>query len=82
MAIPCPACANVPDGQAGLVIVGAPLFDDSTGGSNWCLKLCRTCGTLFEWRHEYTFLAGGSEDTTTIDRLGDRRRTSPCCRRA
>lgn len=47
------------------------MFDDSTGGSNWCLKVCRACGALFEWRHEYTFLVGGSEDTTTLDWLDD-----------
>jgi len=37
-------------------------------------KACRGSGGEFAWRREYTFLVGGSEDITTLDRLDDRER--------
>jgi len=56
--------------DAALEILGAPIFDDSTGGSNWCLKRCNSCGALYDWRHEYTYLVNGaSEDDTYVTRL-------------
>lgn len=63
---------STPVPASGLEIVGAPLFDDTTSGSNFCVKRCSACGALFEWEHEYEFLAGGSEDTTTLTRLDER----------
>ena len=74
MILPCDMCADFRSGSGALRILGAPLFDDSTGGSNWCLKLCPGCGAMFEWEHEYTYLVGGSEDATYIKRLDDRTR--------
>lgn len=62
----CPCTGS----SRGLAILGAPIFDDSTGGSNWCLKRCPACGALYEWRHEYTYLVNGaSEDDTYVTRL-------------
>jgi Pentapeptide repeats (8 copies) len=62
---PCSSCDAA-------VVVAAPLFDDSTGGSNWCLQVCGVCRTLIEWRHEYTYLVNGaSEDDTYVTRLDD-----------
>lgn len=61
---------SCPDAYASLEILGAPVFDDSTGGSNWCLKRCRLCGRLFDWEHEYTYLVNGaSEDDTYVTPL-------------
>lgn len=62
---PCLSCAST-------LIVAAPFFDDSTGGSNACLQICPACRTLFDWRHEYTYLVNGaSEDDTYVTRLDD-----------
>ncbi|MBL8623526.1 MAG: hypothetical protein JNK64_19620 [Myxococcales bacterium] len=54
-----------------LEILGAPHFGDSVGSRDWCIKRCGVCATHYHWKGDYEYLAGGSEDTITITRLGD-----------
>jgi hypothetical protein len=60
---------TVPPSAARLVVVGAPFYNMSTGGSNWCLLQCPSCGTYYDWDFEYEYLVNGSEDDTNITRL-------------
>jgi hypothetical protein len=61
---------GLPASSLKLEIVGAPYFDDSTSGSNSCTKRCPECGSVFRWANEYEYLVNGSEDDTTLVRLG------------
>lgn len=61
---------GLPAASLALEIVGAPYFDDSTSGSNSCIKRCPECGSIFRWANEYEYLVNGSEDDTTLVRLG------------
>jgi hypothetical protein len=60
---------GLPSASITLEIVGAPFFDDSTSGSNSCIKRCPECGSVFRWANEYEYLVNGSEDDTSLVRL-------------
>ncbi|MEX2680497.1 MAG: hypothetical protein Q6373_002780 [Candidatus Sigynarchaeota archaeon] len=60
---------GLPAASARLEIVGAPYFDDSTSGSNHCIKRCPECGTAYRWTTEYEYLVNGSEDDINLVRL-------------
>jgi hypothetical protein len=60
---------GLPAAALKLDIVGAPYFDDSTSGSNSCIKRCPQCGSIFRWKNEYEYLVNGSEDDTSLVRL-------------
>ncbi|MBN2153431.1 MAG: hypothetical protein JW839_18395 [Candidatus Lokiarchaeota archaeon] len=60
---------GIPAVSAKLAIIGAPYFDDSTSGSNSCIKRCPECGTAYRWTTEYEYLVNGSEDDINLVRL-------------
>jgi hypothetical protein len=60
---------GLPAASLKLEIVGAPYFDDSTSGSNQCIKRCPECGTAYRWSNEYEYLVNGSEDDTNLIRM-------------
>jgi hypothetical protein len=60
---------GLPAASLKLEIVGAPYFDDSTSGSNRCIKRCPECGTAYRWSNEYEYLVNGSEDDINLVRL-------------
>ncbi len=62
---------TIPKEESKLEIVGAPFFDDNTGGGNRCLKKCPKCNTYYNWRFTYEFLIPTSENEITLTRLDD-----------
>jgi hypothetical protein len=56
--------------DAALEILGAPIFDDSTGGSNWCLKRCDAKGALVAASRGTGSAGRGSSALTFARHLG------------
>jgi hypothetical protein len=60
---------TIPPAVGRLPVVGAPIYDQDTTHSNWCLLRCPECGAYYDWDFEYEYLVNGSEDDMIVTRL-------------
>lgn len=64
--------STLPDSEAKLEIIGAPIYDASTSHSHSIIKRCPACGTCYKWDFEYEYLVNGSEDEINLTRLSQK----------